>query len=78
MDDQSYFESRKISPEFYTNFKIPSYLKNVLPEEKSTLFLDIGCGFGQILSELRDSGYVNLFGIDIDQNAVQFCLKNYQ
>jgi 2-polyprenyl-3-methyl-5-hydroxy-6-metoxy-1,4-benzoquinol methylase len=39
------------------------------------LILDIGCGFGQTLSGLRDFGYVNLFGIDVDQNAVQFCLK---
>ncbi|MGB9794567.1 hypothetical protein [Caldisericum exile] len=44
----SYFEARKISPEFYADYKLPHYLKIRLPSDKDAKILDFGCGFGQI------------------------------
>jgi len=51
---------------------MPSYLKNNLPENKDSAILDIGCGYGQLLSELKKVGYTNIKGIDILSHAVDF------
>ncbi|MGC9101322.1 MAG: hypothetical protein ACP5HC_08745 [Caldisericum sp.] len=44
----SYFEARKIYPEFYVDYKLPHYLKICLPSDKDAKILDFGYGFGQI------------------------------
>jgi len=71
----SYFEARKISPKFYKNYKLPSYLSNRLPKDKSLPILDFGCGFGQTLLALRDLGYGNIIGCDIDDEAIKYCIS---
>jgi SAM-dependent methyltransferase len=71
----SYFEARKISPEFYKNYKLPYYLSNRLPKEKNLLILDFGCGFGQTLLALRDLGYENIIGCDVDDEAIKYCIS---
>jgi len=67
-----YFESRRISPEFYRKFKIPYYLKIRLPQDKNSKILDFGCGFGQLIKELKNLGYPNVIGADIDKEAINF------
>ena len=69
-----YFEYRKITPEYYSDYIIPKYLSQLLPDHHACI-LDIGCGFGQFLSALSMQGYVNAEGIDINQDAVDFCLE---
>lgn len=69
----SYFEARNITPEYYKNYKIPFYLQKRLPSNKEARILDFGCGFGQILKELRRLGYKNIFGADVDKEAIRFC-----
>ncbi len=69
-----YFEWRKITPNFYENFKLPLWIKNELGEDKSIKILDYGCGFGQILKALKEEGYKNCYGIDINKAAVTYCL----
>jgi predicted TPR repeat methyltransferase len=76
MNSQNYFELRNIQPEFYSNYKIPQYILKLLPKDRNIPIMDIGCGYGQFLLALRDLGYKNLTGIDINENAIQFCLKN--
>jgi 2-polyprenyl-3-methyl-5-hydroxy-6-metoxy-1,4-benzoquinol methylase len=71
----SYFEARKISPEFYKNYKLPYYLSNRLPKDKSLPILDFGCGFGQTLLALRDLGYENIIGCDVDDEAIKYCIS---
>jgi len=67
-----YFENRGIEHDYYKNYKMPSYLKNCLPEKKDSKILDIGCGFGQALCEIKKIGYTNIKGIDILPGAVEF------
>ena len=68
-----YFDFRKVAPESYRDFRLPAYLKKVLPANRRCAILDIGCGFGQMLRALREEGYQSLEGIDIAQRAVQAC-----
>lgn len=68
-----YFNFRNVAPESYRDFRLPAYLKQVLPADRGCTILDIGCGFGQMLRALRDEGYQSLAGIDVAQGAVQAC-----
>jgi len=68
-----YFKHRNIGKESYFEYKLPAYLEGILPTNKDAQILDIGCGFGQILLSLRKKGYKNLSGIDISEEAVEFC-----
>jgi 2-polyprenyl-3-methyl-5-hydroxy-6-metoxy-1,4-benzoquinol methylase len=70
----SYFKNRNIDPDFYQGFTIPSYLTKILPKDLNIRILDIGCGFGQMLSALGEVGYKNLVGIDISAEAVSSCI----
>lgn len=49
---------------------------NFLPANKEALILDIGCGMGQFIKYLREKGYINVIGIEIGQEAVDYCKKN--
>lgn len=56
-------------------YKLPEYYKKILPQVKESNILDIGCGFGQILLALKKIGYTNLKGIDIADEAINYCEK---
>lgn len=47
-----------------------------LPSNKEAFILDIGCGMGQFIRFLRKKGYTNVTGIDMGQEAVNYCKKN--
>jgi SAM-dependent methyltransferase len=70
-----YFILRNVNDEYYTNYKIPKYLLEVLPDNKDASILDIGCGFGCFLRELKKDGYLSAKGIDLSDQAVDYCLK---
>jgi 2-polyprenyl-3-methyl-5-hydroxy-6-metoxy-1,4-benzoquinol methylase len=42
-----------------------------LPDDKTVPVIDIGCGFGFTLLALRDMGFTNVRGIDIDQGQIE-------
>jgi len=44
-----------------------------LPGKKDIKILDIGCGMGFAMMFLKDIGYHNVSGIDIDENQVRLC-----
>jgi SAM-dependent methyltransferase len=69
----NYFALRSISKEYYTTFKLPSYIERNLPLDKMARILDIGCGFGQLLREVVNKGYYNAEGVDISNEAIEFC-----
>lgn len=71
---QNYFSYRAVTPEFYKEHAIPTYLEGFLPTDKSAHILDIGCGFGQDLLALKKLGYKNISGIDLSADATNFCL----
>ena len=47
------------------------YTNGWLDIPRSTRVLDIGCGSGQFLYFLREQGFTNLVGIDVDRNQVE-------
>lgn len=45
-------------------------LKNIIPQDKNSKILDIGCATGEALLALKELGYDNVQGIDIDNNLI--------
>jgi 2-polyprenyl-3-methyl-5-hydroxy-6-metoxy-1,4-benzoquinol methylase len=71
----SYFNNRDVDPSYYTSYRIPRYLRPYLPADKNAAILDIGCGYGQFLFALRENGYSNTSGIDINNESIVECRK---
>ena len=71
----SYFNLQNVNEEFYINYKIPRYLLEVLPENRDVSILDIGCGLGSLIRELKIIGYLSVKGIDLSDQAIDYCLK---
>jgi 2-polyprenyl-3-methyl-5-hydroxy-6-metoxy-1,4-benzoquinol methylase len=69
----NYFEHRGVDRSVYHSYSLPVSLKEQLPADKSTAILDIGCGYGQMLSALGKSGYKNLYGLELLQEAADYC-----
>lgn len=69
-----YFSSRGVGADYYGDYVLPAYLKQILPPEREAAILDIGCGLGQMLHSLRAEGYVDLAGIDVSSEAVSACM----
>jgi 2-polyprenyl-3-methyl-5-hydroxy-6-metoxy-1,4-benzoquinol methylase len=64
------------TPEHVSNM-IKFYLDNVIiyfPKNKEIRILDIGCGMGFLLLALKEKGYKNVKGIDIDEGQIKSCL----
>ena len=51
--------------------RIPS----LLSKNKNLKFLEIGCGSGIQLLTLKSLGAENIFGVDINEKAVEHCKK---
>jgi predicted TPR repeat methyltransferase len=69
---------RNVNSEYYLNYRIPRYLRKILPQDKNANILDIGCGFGSFIRELKNLSYNAVKGIDISDQAIEFCQKqNY-
>ena len=61
MDQIKYWNSVADTKEFTTPFQfdeLPNYI------DKHAVILDVGCGYGRTLNELKNQGYENLLGID--------------
>lgn len=69
----AYFKNRGIDTAYYQSFQLPAYLQAELPKSKDARILDIGCGFGQMLTRIKEKGYAQLKGIDIGHESVDFC-----
>ena len=50
-----------------------SMLKGI---DKNASILDIGCSSGILLSELKEIGFTNLYGVDISEKAIKNCHTN--
>ncbi|MDP3732561.1 MAG: class I SAM-dependent methyltransferase [Candidatus Omnitrophota bacterium] len=62
-------ESQRYSEELELNYA------EFLPLDKEAGILDIGCGMGQFIAYLRKNGYRSVSGIDVGQEAVDYCRK---
>ena len=48
----------------------------ILPENKESKILDIGCGCGHFLYFLQQKDYRNFLGIDVSSQQIEYCKKN--
>ena len=72
-DHNNYFNFRSVSGLTYIQHRLPNWIRNELKD--SCKILDYGCGLGQNLIALRAENYMNVFGLDIDQHAIDNCQK---
>lgn len=73
----AYFSNRNVDESTYSNYSLPRYLTPYFNETDNELnILDIGCGLGQMLNYLKNKGFKNLHGIDINEEAILACKKN--
>jgi 2-polyprenyl-3-methyl-5-hydroxy-6-metoxy-1,4-benzoquinol methylase len=71
-----YFSNRNVDANLYAEYKLPRYLTPYFREtDKDLRILDIGCGLGQMLNYLKKEGFNNLYGIDINEEAIEACTK---
>jgi len=71
----NYFEYRNITENYYQNTQVPLWIKSEITN-KDMKILDYGCGFGQILKALKKNNYKNIYGVDIEINAIESCRSN--
>jgi SAM-dependent methyltransferase len=75
----SYFDLRNVSTYDYEDYELPLYLKKIIINFSLTArILDYGCGFGQTLNALKQRGFNNICGADIDEKVLEFCGKIHQ
>ncbi len=73
-----YFNLRNVNSEYYLDYKIPLYIKKILPPDKNANILDIGCGFGSFIREVKKLNYNFVKGIDISDQAIEFArMQNF-
>lgn len=64
---------RAEAPETATALDSPYYMKliaGILPSKKDIAILDLACGHGGLIHNLKKSGYRNVTGVDISQEQV--------
>ncbi|WP_320041294.1 class I SAM-dependent methyltransferase [uncultured Desulfobacter sp.] len=71
----NYFTYRNISYQNYKNEKLPVWIHNELCSRRDARILDYGCGFGQVLQGLKGQGYTNIYGVDIENTAIESCIS---
>jgi predicted TPR repeat methyltransferase len=71
----NYFKARNVDINSYSDYKMPVYITANLPVSKDASILDVGCGLGQMLNQLKLQGYNNLLGIDISSESIDSCIK---
>lgn len=74
--EPTYFEARQVAPPRLDDCRLEKYIVDILPEKKDSRILEIGCGYGQKLKALKDMGFSEVRGIDVDGGAVRYCQQN--
>ncbi|MFA5216262.1 class I SAM-dependent methyltransferase [Sulfuricurvum sp.] len=74
IQQNNYFEYRNISEENYKEANLPLWIQYEI-KEKNVHILDYGCGFGQNLIALENAGFINIYGVDIEKSAMNFCIN---
>jgi len=73
----TYFANRNVEGEMYAHYDLPKYLYPYFQEgDKDLNILDIGCGLGQFLNNLKEKGFKNLYGVDINEESIVACRNN--
>ena len=61
---------------FYTDLSLAEKMLLELKLSKDAVIMDPCCGVGVFLYAAKKHGYINLYGVDQDKNAINFCLNN--
>jgi SAM-dependent methyltransferase len=75
MDQREYWDSVADEKVFTIPLRFDEF--RACTDENSAI-LDFGCGYGRILSQLRDRGYKNLYGVDFSGNMISRARKNLE
>ena len=75
LEKNNYFNHRNISEKNYKSLKVPLWIENEI-RTKDLKILDYGCGFGQTLKKLKHNNYKNIYGADINSQAIESCTSN--
>lgn len=71
----NYFEYRNVDASMYVDNTVPAWIKSEI-SSKNLNILDYGCGFGQNLNALKKEAFENIYGVDIEENAIEHCNVN--
>lgn len=74
-EKKNYFNYRNISEKNYKSLQVPLWIEREI-KTKDLKILDYGCGFGQNLKKLKHNSYKNIYGVDINEQAIDSCAKN--
>ena len=66
-EQEKYWDGVSEEKDFTLPLQMGEFEKHVSREMH---ILDVGCGYGRTLSELHDSGFVNLYGVDYSQGMI--------
>ncbi len=58
------------------HLKTASFIESVASLDKQSNILDVGCSYGATLIALKDKGYVNLIGLDLDRDSISYLHKS--
>ena len=60
-----------------TPLEIANLMVELSTIDKNALILDTGCGRGVFLQALKNKGYKNVYGIEIDKELYEYCRKKF-
>ena len=61
---------------FYTDYSLAYNMIKELNADKKAIILDPCCGTGIFLNAAKDLGYKNVYGCDLDKDAINICKMN--
>ena len=67
-DDAANLKQSMKHRQYYNDY----FLNRFLPKEKNSRLLELGCGYGNILTSLQELGYSKVTGIDCSPEAIEF------
>lgn len=77
MDHQSTYSNNEDYAHFLAGWNVSFYTKyidNLTPSVAGGRVLDVGCGVGQVVGELRSKG-INAFGVDVSRPNIERAIK---
>lgn len=74
MEQREYWDSVSEKKEFTTPFQTEAFGRWV---KKGHVILDVGCGYGRTLHELKQEGFENLIGMDFAEGMIERGRQQY-
>ncbi len=62
----------EVEIQFNDKYYLDKNIWNILPKDKSSNILDIGCGFGMYMKHMKSLGFDNIKGVEIGEEQNQF------